>query len=209
MLSTTETAPRGIAVENTLPRFRPERVYYSGCRPFLEGWLGSLSRHHLSFLVLFCIFIDFLSFPFERNASLLAFVFYPCPVWARKKHRKRLTKKKGVRREQNFSFVFDHSSFCYSQYLMLLLEKEKSMKERPTESSYLITVYCCSHTYQIKTTFSSCSTCLLSLRFEHIDDGSKWRRELKRGWGLQRKQVRSRWSESLGSIVRLLSVTTD
>ncbi|KAG9812866.1 hypothetical protein KCU98_g9866, partial [Aureobasidium melanogenum] len=35
--STTETAPRGIAVENTLPRFRPERVYYSGCRPFLEG----------------------------------------------------------------------------------------------------------------------------------------------------------------------------
>lgn len=34
---TTETTPRGIAVENTLPRFRPERVYYSGCRPFLEG----------------------------------------------------------------------------------------------------------------------------------------------------------------------------
>ena len=37
MLSTTETTPRGIAIENMLPRFCPERVYYSGCRPFLEG----------------------------------------------------------------------------------------------------------------------------------------------------------------------------
>lgn len=35
--SATKTMPRSIAVENTLPRFRPERVYYSGCRPFLEG----------------------------------------------------------------------------------------------------------------------------------------------------------------------------
>ncbi|KAG2169520.1 hypothetical protein JADG_009259 [Aureobasidium aubasidani] len=35
--STTETVPRGMAAENTLPRFRPERVYYTGCRPFLEG----------------------------------------------------------------------------------------------------------------------------------------------------------------------------
>jgi hypothetical protein len=37
MLLTTKTAPRGIAVENTLPRFCPERIYHPGCRPFLEG----------------------------------------------------------------------------------------------------------------------------------------------------------------------------
>ena len=37
MLSATELTPRGIAVENMLPRFCPERVFYSGCRPFLEG----------------------------------------------------------------------------------------------------------------------------------------------------------------------------
>jgi hypothetical protein len=51
--------------------------------------------------------------------------------------------------------------------------REKSMKERPTESSYLITVYCSPHTYQIKTMFSSYTACLLFLRFEHIDDGMK------------------------------------
>jgi len=37
ILSATELTPRGIAVENMLPRFCPERVFYSGCRPFLEG----------------------------------------------------------------------------------------------------------------------------------------------------------------------------
>ena len=37
MLSTTGTTSRGIAVENTLPRFCPERVFYSGCVPLLEG----------------------------------------------------------------------------------------------------------------------------------------------------------------------------
>lgn len=144
MLSTIETVPRGVAVENTLPRFRPERVCYSGCRPFLEGWLGVLSWHHLSFLVSFYFYWLFCRFRFERCASMLAFVF----SWASKKHRKQLTKKKGGRREHHFFLLsLFTSSFVTSSiwcYWILIREefgeREKQHEKRPTESSYLF--YC-------------------------------------------------------------------
>lgn len=84
-----------------------------------------------SFLCLVLHFIDFLSFPFEHNASFASVHLLPVFSLSTKKwHRKQLTKKKGAWREHNFSFYLWSQQFCYSQYCLLLYFDDEEFGER-------------------------------------------------------------------------------